>query len=36
MEEVLVEDRGPVRWIIMNRPEVMNAITGRMLGAPTP
>lgn len=32
MEEVLVEDRGPVRWIIMNRPEVMNAITGRMLG----
>lgn len=32
MEELLIEDRGPVRWIIMNRPEVMNAITGRMLG----
>jgi enoyl-CoA hydratase/carnithine racemase len=32
MSEVVVEDRGPVRWIILNRPEVMNAITGRMLG----
>lgn len=32
MSEVLVEDRGPVRWITMNRPEVMNAITGEMLG----
>ena len=32
MSEVLIEDRGPVRRIILNRPEVMNAITGRMLG----
>lgn len=32
MSEVVVEDRGSVRWIILNRPEVMNAITGRMLG----
>ena len=32
MSEVLVEDRGAVRRIILNRPEVMNAITGRMLG----
>lgn len=32
MSEVLIEDRGHVRWIIMNRPEVMNAITGEMLG----
>lgn len=32
MSEVIVEDRGSVRWIILNRPEVMNAITGRMLG----
>jgi len=30
--EVLSEDRGPVRWITLNRPEVMNAITGTMLG----
>ncbi|HJP41392.1 MAG TPA: enoyl-CoA hydratase/isomerase family protein [Dehalococcoidia bacterium] len=29
--EVITEDRGPVRWIILNRPEVMNAITGKML-----
>ena len=32
MSEVLVEDRGPIRRIILSRPEVMNAITGRMLG----
>ncbi len=32
MPEVLKEDRGPVRWITLNRPEVMNAITGEMLG----
>jgi len=29
--EVLVEDRGHVRWVILNRPEAMNAITGEML-----
>jgi enoyl-CoA hydratase/carnithine racemase len=29
--EVLVEDRGPVRWLTLNRPEAMNAITGDML-----
>lgn len=32
MSEVLIDDRGHVRWIVMNRPEVMNAITGEMLG----
>ncbi len=32
MSEVLIEDRGHVRWIILNRPEAMNAITGQMLG----
>lgn len=32
MSEVLIEDRGNVRWIILNRPEAMNAITGTMLG----
>jgi enoyl-CoA hydratase/carnithine racemase len=31
VSEVLIEDRGHVRWIILNRPEVMNAITGTML-----
>jgi enoyl-CoA hydratase/carnithine racemase len=31
MSEVLTEDRGPVRRIILNRPQVMNAITGAML-----
>jgi enoyl-CoA hydratase/carnithine racemase len=31
-DEVLIEDRGAVRWITLNRPEVMNAITGTMLG----
>jgi len=30
-QEVLVEDRGHVRWLILNRPEAMNAITGDML-----
>jgi enoyl-CoA hydratase/carnithine racemase len=29
--EILVEDRGSVRWIMLNRPEAMNAITARML-----
>ncbi len=29
--EVLIEDRGAVRWITLNRPEAMNAITGTML-----
>ncbi len=32
MSEVLVQDRDGVRRIILNRPDVMNAITGRMLG----
>ncbi len=32
MNEVLVQDRDGVRRIILNRPDVMNAITGRMLG----
>jgi enoyl-CoA hydratase/carnithine racemase len=31
MSEVQIEDRGNVRWITLNRPEVMNAITGEML-----
>lgn len=31
MSEVSIEDRGPVRWLTLNRPEVMNAITGEML-----
>ncbi len=30
MSEVLIEDRGPARWLTLNRPEVMNAITGEM------
>ena len=29
MTEVVIEDRGAVRWLTLNRPEVMNAITGR-------
>ena len=32
MSEVLIEDRGHARWITLNRPEAMNAITGEMLG----
>ena len=32
MSEVLIDDRGHVRWILLNRPEAMNAITGTMLG----
>ena len=31
MSEVLVRDEDHVRWIILNRPERMNAITGTML-----
>jgi len=31
MAEVVIEDRGAVRWLTLNRPEVMNAITGEML-----
>ena len=31
MAEVETEDRGHVRWLTLNRPEVMNAITGDML-----
>jgi enoyl-CoA hydratase/carnithine racemase len=31
VSEVLIEDRGNVRQITLNRPEAMNAITGRML-----
>jgi enoyl-CoA hydratase/carnithine racemase len=33
MSEILTEDHGHVRWIILNRPEVMNAITPTMLDA---
>ena len=29
---ILVEDRNHVRWITLNRPEAMNAITPQMLG----
>ena len=29
--EMLVEDRGAVRWLTLNRPEAMNSITGQML-----
>jgi enoyl-CoA hydratase/carnithine racemase len=32
-DEVLVNDVGHVRWITLNRPEAMNAITGSMLAA---
>jgi enoyl-CoA hydratase/carnithine racemase len=32
MPEVLTEDSGTVRRIILNRPEAMNSITGTMLG----
>lgn len=32
MAEVLSEDIGPIRRIVLNRPEAMNAITGTMLG----
>ncbi|MCP5178875.1 MAG: enoyl-CoA hydratase/isomerase family protein [Pseudomonadales bacterium] len=32
MNEVLVRDQGHLRWIVLNRPERMNAITGQMLG----
>ena len=31
MAELEVEDRGAVRWLTLNRPEVMNSITGEML-----
>jgi enoyl-CoA hydratase/carnithine racemase len=31
MPEITIEDRGPVRWLTLNRPEVMNAITSEML-----
>ena len=31
MAEVEIEDRGSVRWLKLNRPEVMNAITSEML-----
>jgi len=31
MSEVIVENRANVRWIKLNRPEVMNAITSEML-----
>ncbi|MDH3642028.1 MAG: enoyl-CoA hydratase/isomerase family protein [Gammaproteobacteria bacterium] len=29
--EILVEDKGHVRWLTLNRPEAMNSITGQML-----
>ncbi|MBM4204715.1 MAG: hypothetical protein FJ194_11275 [Gammaproteobacteria bacterium] len=32
MSEVEVRNEGHVRWIVFNRPERMNAITGTMLG----
>ena len=31
MDEIFTEDRGSVRWLRLNRPKVMNAITGEML-----
>lgn len=31
MSEVQIEDRGHVRWLTLNRPERMNAITSEML-----
>ncbi len=31
MPEVVIEDKGAVRWLTLNRPEVMNAITLEML-----
>ena len=31
MDEINIEDRGSVRWLRLNRPKVMNAITGEML-----
>jgi enoyl-CoA hydratase/carnithine racemase len=31
VSEVLIEDKGGARWIVLNRPEAMNAITGEML-----
>jgi enoyl-CoA hydratase/carnithine racemase len=31
MHEVLIEDKGHVRWVTLNRPTTMNAITARML-----
>jgi len=31
MSEVLIDDRGHARWITLNRPEAMNAITSSML-----
>ncbi|MDA0979394.1 MAG: enoyl-CoA hydratase/isomerase family protein [Proteobacteria bacterium] len=31
MSEIIIDDRGPVRWLKLNRPEVMNAITSEML-----
>ncbi|MBT4161546.1 MAG: enoyl-CoA hydratase/isomerase family protein, partial [Gammaproteobacteria bacterium] len=31
MSEVVIEDKGAVRWLTLNRPEVMNAITTDML-----
>ena len=30
-QPILVENKGHVRWIKLNRPEVMNAITPKML-----
>ena len=33
MSEVEVRDEGHVRWIVLNRPERMNAITGTMSNA---
>ena len=33
MNEVVVENRGNVRWIKLNRPQVMNAITSEMLSS---
>ena len=33
MNEVVVENRANVRWIKLNRPQVMNAITSEMLSS---
>ena len=31
--EILIEQRGAVLWLSLNRPEVLNALTGTMLSS---